>query len=50
MKEYIVDLYPIGGGLRTKTRIFAGNEAGAIKIAREMNPKYRTGSVKLANQ
>ena len=49
MKEWIVDLYPRGGGLPTKTRVFAANQAAAIKIAREMNPGYRTGSVKPAN-
>ena len=48
MKEYIVDLYPIGGGLPTKTRIFAPNQAAAIKIAKQQNPKYRTGAVKEA--
>lgn len=46
MKEFIVDLYKKGGGLPTKTRVFAGNAAGAIKIAKEMNPDYRTGSAK----
>ena len=42
MKEWIVDLHPIGGGFPTKTRVFAANQAAAIKIAKEMNPKYRT--------
>lgn len=50
MKEWIVDLYPIGGGFPSKTRIFAGNQAAAIKIAKEMNPKYRTGNVKPADK
>ena len=46
MKEFIVDLYPKGGGFPTKTRVFASNAAAAIKIAREMNKGYRTGAVK----
>ena len=48
MREWIVDLHPIGGGLPTKTRVFAGNQAAAIKIAKEQNPDYRTGGVKEA--
>lgn len=47
MKEWIVNLHPIGGGIPTKTRVFSGNQAVAIKIAKEQNPKYRTGSVTL---
>ncbi|WP_298156159.1 hypothetical protein [Flavobacterium sp.] len=51
MKEWIVDLYPIGGaGQRTKVRIFAANQSAALRTAREMNPRYRTGNVKPANQ
>lgn len=50
MKEYVVDLHPIGGGSQTKTRVFASNPAHAIKIAKEMYPKYRTGTVKSANK
>jgi hypothetical protein len=46
MKEFIVDLYKKGGGIPTKTRVFAGNAAGAKKIAEQMNPDYRTGVVK----
>jgi len=46
MKEFIVDLYPKGGGLPIKTRVFAGNAAAAIKIAKEMNPGYRIGAAK----
>lgn len=46
MKEWIIDLYPIGGGQPTKTRVFAANQAAAIKIAKEMHPEYRTGSIK----
>lgn len=46
MREWIVDLYKVGGGLPSKTRVFAANQAAAIKIAKEMNPGYRTGSVK----
>ena len=46
MNEFIVDLYKIGGGLPTKTRVFAGNQSAAIKIAKEMNPGYRVGAVK----
>lgn len=49
MKEWIVDLYPIGGGMRTKVRIFAANQSAALRTAREMNPKYRTGNVQPAN-
>lgn len=50
MEEWIVDLYPNGGGFSTKTRVFAGNQAAAIVLARKMNPKYRTGNVQRANQ
>jgi hypothetical protein len=50
MKEYVVDLHPIGGGSQTKIRVFASNPAHAIKIAREIYPNYRTGSVKPANK
>lgn len=50
MKEYIVDLHPINGDSQTKTRVFASNPAHAIKIAREMYPNYRTGSVKSVNK
>lgn len=46
MKEWIVDLYKKSGGIPTKTRIFAPNQAAAIKLAKDMNPNYRTGSVK----
>ena len=46
MKEYIIDLYKIGGGQPSKTRVFAANQAAAIKIAREMNPQYKTGAIK----
>ncbi len=49
MREWIVDLYNKSGGLPTKTRIFAANQGAAIKLAKEMNPNYRTGSVKPAN-
>ncbi|MBZ9632540.1 hypothetical protein LB465_17305 [Salegentibacter sp. LM13S] len=48
MKEWIVNLHPKGGGLLTKTRVFAANQGAALKIAREMNPNYRTGSVTAA--
>jgi hypothetical protein len=47
MKEWIVDLYPIGKGTPTKIRIFAANQAHAVKIAKEMYPNYHTGSIKL---
>lgn len=46
MKEFIVDLYKKSGGMPTKMRIFAPNFSSALKIAKEMNPNYRTGSVK----
>ena len=46
MKEYIIDLYKKGGGLPTKTRVFAANQAAAIKIAREENPNHKTGAIK----
>ena len=49
MKEWVVDLYPIGGGMPTKARVFAANQAAAIKLAKEMYPKYRTGAVKPVN-
>jgi hypothetical protein len=45
MKEYLVNLHPIGGGFPTKTRVFAGNAAAAVKIAKNMNPNYRVGAV-----
>lgn len=50
MEEFIVDLFPKGGGFPTKTRVFAGNQAAAIVLARKMNPNYRTGHVQRANQ
>lgn len=46
MKEYLIDLYKKTGGLPSKTRVFAPNQASAIKTAREMNPNYRTGAIK----
>jgi len=46
MKEFLIDLYPKKGGTPTKTRVFAPNQAAAIKIAKEMNPNYKTGSIK----
>ncbi len=46
MKEYLIDLYNKKGGLPSKTRVFASNQAAAIKIAREMNPNYKTGAIK----
>jgi len=46
MKEWIVDLYPVGKGFPTKTRVFAANQAAAVKIAKEMYPSYHTGTVK----
>ena len=46
MKEYLIDLYKKGGGLPSKTRVYAANQAAAIKIAREMNPNYKTGAIK----
>ncbi|NMH28059.1 hypothetical protein [Flavobacterium silvaticum] len=48
MKEWIVDLFPRGGGFKTATRIFAPNQAAAVVSARKMNPQYRTGAVKPA--
>ena len=49
MKEWIVDLYPKGGGLKTATRIFASNAASALVTARKLYPNHRTGNVKPAN-
>ena len=49
MKEWIVDLWPIGGGIPTKVRLIASNQAAAIKLAKELYSSYRTGSVKLLN-
>lgn len=49
MKEFIVDLLPIGGGFRTKIRVFAATESGAVVIAKQMNPNYRIGRAKRAN-
>lgn len=46
MKEWIVDLYPKGGGLKTQTRVFASNASSALLTARKMNPNYRTGGAK----
>jgi type I site-specific restriction endonuclease len=46
MKEYLIDLYKKTGGLPTKTRVFASNQASALKIAKQMNPDYRTGGIK----
>ncbi len=46
MKEFIVDLFPKKGGQPTKARIFAGNEAGAFRLAQQMYPEYRPGSIK----
>lgn len=48
MKEWIVDLYPKGGGFKTQTRVFASNQSAALLTARKMNPKYNTGGVKPA--
>ena len=50
MKEWIVDLHPKGGGFKTATRVFAANASAALLTARKMNPNYRTGSIKPANQ
>ncbi|MEZ0007948.1 hypothetical protein ABH942_003334 [Flavobacterium sp. 28YEA47A] len=49
MKEWIVDLYPKGGGFKTATRVFAANQSAALKTAREMNPNHRIGGVKPAH-
>ena len=49
MKEWIVDLFPIGGGMPTKVRVFAPNQAAAIKLAKDLHPNYRTGSIKPIN-
>lgn len=46
MKEWIVDLYPIGGGFKTQTRLFATNQSAALLTARKLYPNHRTGSVK----
>ncbi|WP_168196992.1 hypothetical protein [Flavobacterium alkalisoli] len=46
MKEFIVELLPKGGGLKTATRVFAANQASALVTAKKMNPNYRTGSIK----
>lgn len=49
MKEWIVDLYPVGGGFKTATRVFAANASAALLTARQMNPNYRTGGFKQVN-
>lgn len=46
MKEYIIDLYKKGGGTPSKVRLFAGNAAAALKVAKNMHPDYRTGGIK----
>lgn len=49
MKEWIVDLYPIRGGFKTQTRVFATNQSAALVSARKLYPNHNTGSVKPAN-
>jgi hypothetical protein len=49
MKEWIVDLYPKGGGFKTATRVFAANQSAALVTAKRMHPNHRTGNVKPAN-
>lgn len=44
MKEFLVDIKKIG--LHTKARIFASNQAHAFRLAKEMYPDYRIGSIK----
>jgi len=50
MKEWVIDLYPKGGGFKTATRVFAANQSAALATARKLYPSHRTGSVKPANQ
>lgn len=49
MKEFLVDLFPKGGGFKTQTRVFASNASSALLTARKMNPNYRTGGAKQLN-
>lgn len=49
MKEYIVDLYPKGGGFKTQTRVFASNPSSALVSARKLYPNHSTGNVKPIN-
>jgi len=50
MKEFIVDLYPKGGGgPRTQTRLFAPNASAALVSARKLYPNHNTGNVKQLN-
>ncbi len=44
MKEFLVDIKKTG--LHTKARIFASNQAHAFRLAKEMYPDYRIGSIK----
>lgn len=46
MKEWLIDLYPIQIGVPTKVRVFAANQAQALKVAKEMYPQYKPGSIK----
>jgi hypothetical protein len=46
MKEWIIDLYPIGGGFKTQTRLSAANQSAALLSARKLYPTHRTGSIK----
>lgn len=46
MKEWLIDLYPRGGGFRTSIRISAANQAAAFVIAKRMYPDYRTGGIR----
>lgn len=50
MKEWIIDLYPKGGGYKTAARVFASNQAAALVSARNLYPNHRTGNVKSTNQ
>lgn len=49
MKEFIVDLYPKGGGVRTQTRVFASNASSALVSVRRLYPNHSTGNVKPIN-
>lgn len=46
MKEFLIDLYPRGGGSLSKIRVFAPNQAAAMRTAKQQNPKFKIGGIK----
>lgn len=46
MKEFLIDLYPKKGGSPSKTRIYAANQAAALRSAKQQNPNFKTGAIK----